>query len=512
MSFLRARRLPALAVVLAAAALAVPGVAHAAPADRIQLEASDVLVPTSSTATGIAVRLRNDSDTDVLLTGVKVVIDATGLAGVATVADARPTFGGDCDTAGPRTTCTYDTLNVSIIDAYPAFLDLKAAPGAVAGATGTYAVTVEAAGLSRAATGEVTVAEAVNLVAGPEITLAGDAGSTLALSPTVRNAGSRVVRGAVLSSSSGSRSASYRPQYSNCVYTDVEFYCVFDRELAAGKQYAPAAPVSVRLGADAPAPSTFDTYAEWQTPDDAADSMAAIRRRGGKPGTGPALQLVEKASAARRAVPQTEVSAVDNFTHVVVDVTGRNLPDLAAIGTTVRGEAGETVTATIGVKNLGPAVIDAWDRFPSAHVVLPAGTAVAEADRNCVPVDGKAGEYRCLSGGLAVGETATWALKITISGTGRGTITARTETAEDGVYGPDRNAANNTAELLINPPAGTGDATGGGGEGGDTGGEGGGLPVTGVNATLAAGAGVALLLAGATAVVVTRRRRTRYLA
>jgi LPXTG-motif cell wall-anchored protein len=235
--------------------------------------------------------------------------------------------------------------------------------------------------------------------------------------------------------------------------------------------------------------------------------MAAIRNHGGKPGTGPELRLVEKASPALRAIPQTDVSAIDNYTHVVVNVTGKNLPDLAAIGTTVRGEAGETVTATIGIKNLGPAVIDSWDHFPSAHVVLPAGTTVVEADRNCVAVEDRAREYRCLSGGLTVGETATWALKITVSGTGKGTITARTETAEDGVYGPDRNAANNTAELLINPPAGDGDGDGDGGEGG-----GGGLPITGVNATLAIGAGIALLLAGAAAVVVTRRRRTRYVA
>lgn len=508
MSLFRARRLPAVAVVLAAAAFGVPGAAHAAPADKIQLEASDVLVPTASTTTGVAVRLRNDGDTDVALTNVRVVIDASGLAGVATVADARPTFGGDCDTEGVRTTCTYDKLNVSIINEYPAFLDLKAATGAAAGATGTYAITAEADGLSRTASGKVTVAEAVNLIAGPEITLAGGAGSALSLSPTVRNAGSRIVRGVVLASSSGSRSASYRPQYRNCVYTDVQFFCVFDQELAAGKQYMPAAPVSVALGKDAPAPSTFDTYADWQTIDDAADSMAAIRNHGGKPGTGPALRLVEKPSSALRAIPQTDVSAIDNYTHVVVNVTGKNLPDLAAIGTTVRGEAGETVTATIGIKNLGPAVIDSWDHFPSAYVVLPAGTRVVEADRNCVPVEDKANEYRCLSGGLTVGETATWALKITISGTGKGSITARTETAEDGVYGPDRNAANNTAELLINPPAGDGT----GGEGGGDGGDGGGLPITGVNATLAIGAGITLLLAGAAAVVVTRRRRTRYVA
>jgi LPXTG-motif cell wall-anchored protein len=507
MSSIRARRLPAIVAALASTAFLMPVAAHAAPVDQIQLEASDVLVPTGSTSTGVSVRLTNSGDADVALTNVTVVIDASGLAGVATVAAAYPDSGGNCDTAGTKTTCTYATLNVSIISAYPAFLDLEAATGAAAGSSGTYSVTAEADGFSRTATGKVTVAEGVNLVAGPEISLAGGAGSTLSLSPTVRNAGSRVVHGVVMSSSSGSRSASYRPQYSNCVYTDVEFYCVFDEDLAVGKQYAPASPVSVLLGKDAPAPSTFDTYADWQTPDDEADYMAAIRNRGGKPGNGPTLSLVEKPSAALRTIPQTDVSALDNFSHVVVDVTGKNLPDLAALDTTVRGKAGATVTAEIQIRNLGPAIIDAWDQFPSAYVVIPAGTTVVKADHNCVAVDGKIGEYRCLSGGLSVGQSATWTLQLKIGATGTGAITARTETAEDGVFGPDGNAANNTAKLLINPPAGAG-----GSNGGDSAGAGGGLPITGTNVTLAAGAGIALLLAGATTFVVSRRRRTRYVA
>ena len=510
MSSIRARRLPVIVAAFASAAFLIPGAAHAAPIDQIQLEASDVLVATGSTSSGVPVRLTNSGDADVALTNVTVVIDAAGLAGVATVAAAYPDTGGKCDTAGTKTTCTYATLNVSIINAYPAFLDLKAATGAVAGASGNYSITARADGLSRSATGKVTVAEGVNLVAGPEIHLAGGAGSTLSLTPTVRNAGSKVVHGVVMSSSSGSRVAKYQPQYRNCVYTDVEFYCVFDEDLAVGKQYAPAAPVSIRLGKDAPAPSSFDTYADWQTPEDVADYTAAIRNRGGKPGTGPTLHLVERPTAALRAIPQTDVSAVDNFSHVVVDVTGKNLPDLAALDTIVRGKAGSTVAAKIQIKNLGPAVIDDDDQFPSAYVVIPAGTTVVTADHNCVPVTGKTGQYRCLSGGLTVGQLATWTLKLKIGATGTGSIAARTETVQDGVFGPDANAANNTAKLLINPPAGVGGSNSGGS--GGSSGSGGGLPITGSNVTLAAGAGIALLLAGAAIFLVSRRRRTRYVA
>ena len=144
---------------------------------------------------------------------------------------------------------------------------------------------------------------------------------------------------------------------------------------------------------------------------------------------------------------------------------------------------------------------------------MPAGTTVVKADRNCVPVEGKPGEYRCLSGGLTVGGSATWTLDLKIGAAGAGRITARTEIAGSDEFGPDRNAANNAAELLINPPAGAeepdGDENSGGEGGGD---DDGGLPITGANATVAAVVGIALLVAGAAAVVVTRRRRNRYVA
>jgi LPXTG-motif cell wall-anchored protein len=519
MGFIRGRRLPALLGVVMAVAFVAPAPATAAPADQVRLEADSVLVPTSSTTTGVAVRLRNDGNEDVLLRNLKVTIDASGLAGVATITGTYPDTGGECDTAAAVTTCTYDMIDVSIINAYPAVLDLKGA-GAAAGTKGTYRVTAQADGMSLDATGTVTLAEGVNLVAGPEISLSGKPGSTVVLSPTVRNAGGTTVHGVVLSSSSGSTSASYKAQYSNCVYTDVEFYCEFDDELAPGKQYGIAQPISIALGKDAPAPSDFETYADWQTPDDAAEYDVAIRNRGGKPGTGPKLKLVEKVGTALRSAPQTDTSAVDNFSHVLTKVTGDNLPDLAAIETTVSGAAGATATAKVSMKNLGPARVDTWDTdfWPVAHVVVPAGTAVAEPDPNCEPIENKDGEFLCNAADLAVGETVTWGLKLKI-GDGKpatGKITAQLTVIGSDKLAADHNPANDTADLLINPPSDNGGNGGNGGTGaGDgnaSGGEGGSLPITGANAAWAGGAGVVLLLAGATAFVMARRRRTRYVA
>ena len=68
-------RTSALAGVVTIGALLAPGVAQAAPIDHVGLEASDALVSTGSTSSGVAVRLTNSGDADVLLSNVKVVID-----------------------------------------------------------------------------------------------------------------------------------------------------------------------------------------------------------------------------------------------------------------------------------------------------------------------------------------------------------------------------------------------------------------------------------------------------
>jgi hypothetical protein len=140
--------------------------------------------------------------------------------------------------------------------------------------------------------------------------------------------------------------------------------------------------------------------------------------------------------------------------------------------------------------------------------VLPAGTTVAKLDHNCEAVAGRKGEYLCLSVGLAVGQTATWDVSLKIGPAGAGTITGRPLIAGTKNFGPDRNPVSNTAKLLVNPPPASSAANGGGAGGA----AGGGLAITGTNVTLAAGAGIALLLAGAVAFAVTRCRRSRYIA
>ena len=75
----------------------------------------------------------------------------------------------------------------------------------------------------------------------------------------------------------------------------------------------------------------------------------------GKPGNGGNLTLT-KAGALRGF--QADTNPDNNWSGMKVSVTGKNGVDLAAIGDSVTGKAGEVVNATVGVRNNGPASLD----------------------------------------------------------------------------------------------------------------------------------------------------------
>jgi hypothetical protein len=163
-----------------------------------------------------------------------------------------------------------------------------------------------------------------------------------------------------------------------------------------------------------------------------------------------------------RAAGQTDVNHDDNFGVLVVEVTGSNGIDFAAVGATVRGDAGASVEATVGVANRGPATRDAsriGDPANHSRVVVPAGTTVVSAPYSC-----------------------------------EGTVAVNVNTS---VPEPivDVDPADDVARILVNRPGGTG--------GGD------GLPITGANVAVLVGAGMLLVGLGGTAVRLARRR-TRF--
>jgi hypothetical protein len=128
----------------------------------------------------------------------------------------------------------------------------------------------------------------------------------------------------------------------------------------------------------------------WQTPAEVEDLASYIAQFGGslgKPGTGGPLKLTPATSLAA-APPQTDPRQEANWGDVAVAVTGTQGADFAAVGDTVTGQAGDTVTAAVGVRNRGPATIDrggAGDPVAFIDVAIPPGATVvnvpAAADR-----------------------------------------------------------------------------------------------------------------------------------
>ncbi|WP_213455178.1 LPXTG cell wall anchor domain-containing protein [Rhizomonospora bruguierae] len=283
-----------------------------------------------------------------------------------------------------------------------------------------------------------------------------------------------------------------------------------------------AASVPHVLGKDAYAPGAAYAYYNWMTPAEFDGFVGYLDSQGvsiGKPGTDGPLVLAKQSAAKARSL-QADVNPMNNWSKVTVKVTGKNGADLAAIGDALTGKAGEVVTATIGVRNNGPASLD-FGRSDSVitkiDVTVPPGTTAVAVPEDCMPLEGDQGDwrhagkpgaevYRCYPGTyIAVGEEQTVRIgfridKVLPNATGEVTINAKCECEG---FTADTNPANDTAKLVVNAVPGGGD----GGQGG-----GGTLPLTGSSTALIAGIGGLLLAAGAAGIIITRRRRTRFIA
>jgi len=142
-----------------------------------------------------------------------------------------------------------------------------------------------------------------------------------------------------------------------------------------------------------------------------------------------------------------------------VDVDTTN--DIAAIGTNVTGHVGDTVNATLGFKDLGPAALDSFSSHdPVAYFefTVPTWATAVTVPSNCSgetsngPLPGKPGllVYQCSDPDtyvMSVGDTfsVTIGLKITsLSGTD-GTVAIY----QDGTDGHDPNSANNIEPVTL---------------------------------------------------------------
>ncbi|MFD3657883.1 peptidase [Streptomyces sp. NPDC058620] len=494
---------------------------------------------------------------------ITVTFDLSGVAGVADVSFGEDA-GADCEVTGATAVChdygVYPGLSTL------AELGLAAAEGGKDGASGTIKVTGSAEGATF-----VPFSTKVT-IGGPDLVMKQlpfkqetVPGQVQPAPVTFTNAGTTAADG-VLLTLMYSRGLELPERYANCEYTEgagpqagipwSTALCSFPGSYEAGATYTLAEPLSVKATERA----FHDTFV-YRVNEDSAEQRAA-QRAGARfdQGSGRALTL-KKAPNALSA----DLAPRDNQQEV--DFRTKNTADFAAYGDTATGAEGDTVTATIGFHNDGPAWIGhlrSGEPVATLDLTVPEGATVTGKPDSCRGVTAQgtyreeqlgAPRYVCETG-MTVRDGADIArsfdLKITkLVRDASGAVTVRNTRLADPALPFDPKPANNTARLVLNGTGsqdsggtadgstGTSGSTGGDTEGtttgtttgtsGTTGGTdtsgassasgstgssdstagstGGGLAATGSSVALwASGAAAAALAAGGVLYAVTRRR------
>ncbi|MFF2136252.1 LAETG motif-containing sortase-dependent surface protein [Streptomyces sp. NPDC058193] len=251
--------------------------------------------------------------------------------------------------------------------------------------------------------------------------------------------------------------------YGNCMYStessaDEEpekavAVCAVEQPLKPGVLYVPEQPIGLKAQDSA----LYDKIRVSVDPTEPGSSD-----NGGSdpvPGTGAPLKLVEKGEAtdADRASHGEASSSAD--------VTAVNTADFAVTGARLEGKVGDKVTASVKFVNDGPAWVyrELGQGAATVDVRIPPGTSVVKAHDFCSPVSKT--HYTCGTSQSWVnpgrGETYPFVLRIDKAVEG-----ATGKVSFAGAARPfDKNAANDTADIVVDAGAGT---TGGSTSGGST--------------------------------------------
>jgi hypothetical protein len=285
-------------------------------------------------------------------------------------------------------------------------------------------------------------------------------------------------------------------QYSETFYIYTSAYCTFAGEIRPGASYevvddagAPVLAAEVRHDAFT-GPYSFHMDV-W--PVDSAPAVDSVR--GEQPRSGHEAVLREVATSV------VEYPGDNNSASYTWNVVG-GLHDIAAQGATPHGRAGDTVTLSVGARNIGKAtVIDLANNVALVFLVtLPEGVeVVGELPRRCVRYVPN-NRYICRTYPALMTQDSFLAdFKVRLT----------RDPGPDGMFGrvdlgnrdswtlgyDDDRRGDNHARILITLP-GTNDA-----------GTDGGLPVTGVKVSLIVAGGLALALAGFAFYRLGRHRR-----
>lgn len=544
----RSARLPRLLVAVAAVALIAAGGGAAAygaggpppdtaDADYLTLGMSEYDVtyaPTPAGAEPVARVLRTTlyhQDPNVAVPPQELVVSDAGMKGVAEVEWPQ-----GCTMTGNKGVCTVPGVSVGHVDLPDAAIRIRPLPGVAAGAKGSLSITV------RNKDGKTqTVKPTVTLADGPSLAVAAPPPAALAPGATgpvpiaVANEGNRPLPSLRLGLRF-SRGLTPVQRFSNCRYEDdhsngyrsIAAACTIDQPLAPGATYGAPDALTVKAAADGYDESVGLTA---ESPEHAQPHPP------GTPGTGPELRLVPVPGGDPGAAGRNDRS------YGTAEFPVRNTADFGLSATAIPdGGAGRTVKVTVKISNRGPASIGPAAFFlPVARldIRIPDGAKAVAWPSDCVPRDKAATYLRCQTPTefdvehdvtLISGASYAFPLKLRVDRADPPGGEAHLLTS-----GPNRvalpfdeNAADDSVRLAVagggtgaSPTASTGNGAGGAAGSTGTGGTGsaggtnpGELPATGAGNTglIAALAGAAVLVGGASlaaARTATRRRRAR---
>ncbi|MET9705857.1 LAETG motif-containing sortase-dependent surface protein [Streptomyces griseus] len=271
--------------------------------------------------------------------------------------------------------------------------------------------------------------------------------------------------------------------HKNCTYYTIGSYdempasnvasCKIDQPLKPGVVYGTAKPVSLKALDSAFRDNLRVSIGVHEPGPDDGGSTEPV------PGTGDPLTLVEKG-------PATDADRTNHpDAYARADVTAANTADFALTGDEKRGKVGEKVTATVKFANKGPARVQGLpdESVTTVDVRIPKGTSVVKPYDFCEAITKT--HYRCGTSQSWVdvdgGESYPFVLRID-KAVGRTTG----EVSFSGQERPfDRNAANDTAQIVIDTgkESDTSGSTGSGGSTGGTGGSDGGSATGGSGST-----------------------------
>lgn len=509
----RARRsLRSLLAAVALGAAAAASVAAPAHADYVDVDLG-VSMPVHSVALGAAAKtlgvdVRQDGgDT---AENVTVTVDTGALDRDAlSIVFSRQQH--DCAADGTVMTCHLGAIQGYVTEEVGFTVGTRS--GAEPGPAGTITATVATDTHDNyhgndTGTFEVEITDAgVDLIAlaGPNGTVAPNGSAPLDLA--IANTGSAAAPGLTFTIDTGDADVGIEERYQECAYRAESVTCALPGTRLDPGMVLPLIDkdgdslFSVAAGEHVLGPSrvtgTFTV--------DSTDSRARSSARSGR---SLASALAAPATGGRQAKAAGEKVPEDNsvqFTYQVSD----NPADVRVAVPALHGKVGDVVTVRATITNAGPANALGFDVYADR----PAGTTLvgtpklALGDHSepymCRPQDGLHGhDVHCYHDGefpaagtrYATTGVLTFRLRITSAEVGTGTVTVK-----DGTTDPK--PGNNTATVRVALPGPSASPQPGGNGGGS-----GSLPVTGGRLGLIGGIGGALLLVGAAAVVLARRR------